>query len=118
MLIADRNKVCGRSPRVGGERVRPDLPWYLDDRPLEEQPRMTRITDHDFRLRDHQTPPTLPTSPKLGLNLATLHQPELKLADYIHPQLANPPAAISRPHAGFSWGMLANDRIGDCVIAM
>ena len=79
---------------------------------------MTRITDADFRLRDHHTPPTLPASPKTGLNLATLHRPALKLADYIHPQLANPPAAISRPHPGFSWGMLANDRIGDCVIAM
>ncbi|HUA05485.1 MAG TPA: hypothetical protein VMB27_16385 [Solirubrobacteraceae bacterium] len=79
---------------------------------------MTRITDPNFRLRDHHTPPTLPTSPKTGLILETLHRPELKLADYIHPQLATPPAAISRPHAGFSWGMLANDRIGDCVIAM
>lgn len=79
---------------------------------------MTRITDPDFRLRDHHVPPTLPALPKTGLNLATLHRPELKLADYIHPQLANPPAAISRPHSGFSWGMLANDRIGDCVIAM
>ena len=55
---------------------------------------MTRITDGDFRLRDHHTPPTLPASPKTGLNLATLHRPALKLADYIHPQLANPPAAI------------------------
>jgi hypothetical protein len=79
---------------------------------------MTRITDPDFRLAEHHTPPTLPALPKTGLNLATLHRPELKLADYIHPQLANPPAAISRPHPGFSWGMLANDRIGDCVIAM
>jgi len=79
---------------------------------------MTRITDPEFRLRDNYTPPTLPALPKTGLNLATLHRPALKLADYIHPQLANPPAAISRPHPGFSWGMLANDRIGDCVIAM
>ena len=79
---------------------------------------MTRITDPDFRLRDHYTPPTVPALPKTGLILSTLHRPQLKLADYIHPQLANPPAAISRPHSGFSWGMLANDRIGDCVIAM
>ncbi len=79
---------------------------------------MTRITDPNFRLRDHHTPPTLPASPKTGLNLDTLHKPTLKLADYIHGELANPPAAISRPHPGFSWGMLANDRIGDCVIAM
>jgi hypothetical protein len=79
---------------------------------------MTRITDPTFRLRDHHTPPSLPESPKTGLNLDTLHRPTLKLADYIHAELANPPAAISRPHPGFEWGMLANDRIGDCVIAM
>lgn len=79
---------------------------------------MTRITDPDFRLRDHYTPPTLPALPKTGLNLTTLHKPTLKLSDYIHAKLANPPAAISRPHPGFQWGMLANDKIGDCVIAM
>ena len=79
---------------------------------------MSRISDPDFRLRDHHTPPTLPASPKTGLNLATLHRPALKLAHYIHTGLANPPAAVSRPHPGFQWGMLANDQIGDCVIAM
>jgi len=79
---------------------------------------MTRITDPDFRLRDHYTPPTLPAPPKTGLNLSTLHKPALKLSNYIHAELANPPAAISRPHPGFQWGMLANDKIGDCVIAM
>ena len=79
---------------------------------------MTRITDPDFRLRDQYTPPTLPALPKTGLNLSTLHKPALKLSDYIHAELANPPAAISRPHPGFQWGMLANDKIGDCVIAM
>ncbi len=79
---------------------------------------MTRIDDPSFRLRDHHTPPTLPASPKIGLNLDTLHRPTLKLADYIHPELAAPPAAVSRPHPGFQWGMLANDKLGDCVIAM
>jgi hypothetical protein len=79
---------------------------------------MTRIDDPSFRLRDHFTPPTLPASPKTGLNLDALHRPTLKLADYIHPEVANPPAAVSRPHPGFQWGMLANDTIGDCVIAM
>lgn len=79
---------------------------------------MTRITDPSFRLRDHYTPPSPPRAPKTGLNLDTLHRPALKLVDYIHPELANPPAAISRPHPGFDWGMLANDTIGDCVIAM
>ena len=79
---------------------------------------MTRITDSEFRLRDQYTPPTLPPSPKTGLNLATLHKPALKLSDYIHDELANPPAAVSRPHPGFQWGMLANDKLGDCVIAM
>jgi len=79
---------------------------------------MTRISDPSFRLRDHYCAPSLPPAPKIGLNLDSLHRPTLKLADYIHPELANPPAAISRPHPGFQWGMLANDRIGDCVIAM
>ncbi len=79
---------------------------------------MTRIADPSFRLRDQHTTPTLPPSPKTGLNLEALHRPTLKLADYIHPELATPPAAIARPHPGFNWGMLANDRIGDCVIAM
>jgi len=79
---------------------------------------MTRITDPDFRLRDDHTPPTLPALPKTGLILDELHKPTLKLADYIKPELARPPAAVSRPHPGFQWGMLANDTIGDCVIAM
>jgi hypothetical protein len=79
---------------------------------------MTRINDPSFRLRDHHAPPTLPATPKTGLNLDTLHRPTLKLADYLHADLASPPAAVSRPHPGFNWGMLANDTIGDCVIAM
>ena len=79
---------------------------------------MTRINDPSFRLRFSHQPPTLPPSPKTGLNLETLHRPTLKLADYIQTNMAYPPAALSRPHPGFSWGMLANDRIGDCVIAM
>ncbi|HTP77588.1 MAG TPA: hypothetical protein VMJ73_11490 [Rhizomicrobium sp.] len=54
---------------------------------------------------------------KLGLDLKTWHRPALKLADYLHAE-ATPPASVSRPHAGFQWGTLANDRIGDCVIAM
>ena len=79
---------------------------------------MTRITDPAFRLRDQYTPPTLPHLPKTGLILDTLHRPTLKLSNYIHAELANPPAAVSRPHPGFEWGMLANDQVGDCVIAM
>jgi hypothetical protein len=79
---------------------------------------MARITDPDFRLRDHFTPPTLPALPKTGLILDELHKPALKLADYLHAEVANPPAAVSRPHPGFQWGMLANDKLGDCVIAM
>jgi hypothetical protein len=79
---------------------------------------MTRIDDPTFRLRDHHTPPSLPSTPKTGLSLDALHRPTLKLVDYIHPKLANPPAAVSRPHPGFNWGMLANNTIGDCVIAM
>lgn len=79
---------------------------------------MTRIDDPTFRLRDEHTAPTLPATPKTGLILDELHRPTLKLADYIHTQLAAPPAAVSRPHPGFKWGMLANDQLGDCVIAM
>jgi hypothetical protein len=79
---------------------------------------MTRINDPSFRLRDSHTPPEVPALPKTGLILETLHRPALKLVDYIHADLANPPAAVSRPHPGFNWGMLANDRLGDWVIAM
>jgi hypothetical protein len=79
---------------------------------------MTRIDDPAFRLRHEHTPPTLPATPKTGLILSTLHRPTLKLADYIHADVAAPPAAVSRPHPNFKWGMLANDRLGDCVIAM
>jgi len=79
---------------------------------------MTRINDLSFRLSHEFTPPTLPASPKLGLILDGTHKPALKLSKYIHPDLANPPAAVSRPHPGFQWGMLANDSLGDCVIAM
>jgi hypothetical protein len=79
---------------------------------------MTRIDDPTFRLRDEHDAPKLPATPKTGLILDSLHRPTLKLADYIHTQLAAPPAAVSRPHPGFKWGMLANDQIGDCVIAM
>jgi hypothetical protein len=79
---------------------------------------MTRINDLSFRLSHEYTQPTLPASPKLGLILDGLHKPTLKLSDYIRPAVATPPAAVSRPHPGFQWGMLANDRLGDCVIAM
>jgi hypothetical protein len=79
---------------------------------------MTRIDDLSFRLSHQYTPPTLPAAPKLGLILDGLHKPTLKLSNYIRPALATPPAAVSRPHPGFQWGMLANDRLGDCVIAM
>jgi hypothetical protein len=78
---------------------------------------MTRITDPSYRLRDFHTPPALPASPKLGLDLANLHRPDLKLSDYIHRELADPPAAISRPHPGFDWGTLGNDTLRDCVVA-
>ena len=80
---------------------------------------MTRISDPSFRLRDHlHAARRCRRRRRLGLNLETLHRPTLKLADYIQAELANPPAAVSRPHPGFNWGMLANDRLGDCVIAM
>jgi hypothetical protein len=79
---------------------------------------MTRIDDPSFRLGHQYTPPTLPPSPRLGLILDATHKPALKLSDYIRPAVAKPPAAVSRPHPGFQWGMLANDRLGDCVIAM
>lgn len=58
---------------------------------------MTRITDTSFRLRDDCTPPALPALPRLGLDLGKLHKPTLKLADYLHAESANPPAAVSRP---------------------
>src|SRR5262249_20378919 len=77
-----------------------------------------RISDPFFRLRDEHMPPKLPATPKLGLTLDGRHKPALKLGDYIRPELAAPPAAVSRPHPGFERGMLKNDEVGDCVIAM
>ena len=75
-----------------------------------------RITDPEFRLSDSHTWPLFPAEVKTGLILNT-HHPVLKLRDYLAPG-ATPALAISRPHPGFPWGMLANDKLGDCVIAM
>ena len=55
--------------------------------------------------------------PKLGLHLGT-HTPPLRLADYITSTPPSVPAAVDRSDASFAWGMLANDTLGDCVIAM
>lgn len=55
---------------------------------------MIRVEDPSFRLRAHYTPPSLPAAPKVGLDLDKLDRPTLELADYIHRQLATPPAAI------------------------
>jgi hypothetical protein len=57
------------------------------------------------------------TVPKLGLHLGT-HKPLLRLADYITPAPPAVPASVERSNPGFAWGMLDNDKIGDCVIAM
>jgi hypothetical protein len=78
---------------------------------------VTRIYDPSFRLREERVAPSVPAKPGLGLHLGT-HAPRLRLADYIHPEGPGPPLAVSRPRPGFAWGMLANDRLGDCVIAM
>lgn len=69
-------------------------------------------------LQDGHLPPVLPESPKLGRIAG--HTPSRRLSDYLDVQAAaaKVPAAITRPHPGFQWGMLANDRLGDCVIAM
>ncbi len=53
--------------------------------------------------------------PKLGLHLDT-HHPAMKLSNYLVEPKA--PPVVSRPHPDFSWGMLANDKMGDCVCAM
>ena len=55
--------------------------------------------------------------PKLGLHLGT-HTPPLRLADYITSTPPSVPAAVDRSDASFACGMLANDTLGDCVIAM
>jgi hypothetical protein len=71
-------------------------------------------TPGELDLREHVTPPALPAR-KLGRR--ALHAPPLKLADYLE-EGAKPPAAVHRSHIGFSWGMLANDQLGDCGEAM
>lgn len=59
-----------------------------------------------------------PLTGKLGLNLhAGLLKPKLFLGDYLEAQ-AEPPPAVHRSHYGFAWGMLGNDVVGDCEIAM
>jgi hypothetical protein len=55
---------------------------------------MTRISDPWFRLRDYYTPPSLPTAPTIGPSLESARPPSLKLADYVHRQLATPAPAI------------------------
>jgi hypothetical protein len=75
-----------------------------------------RIFNEAYRLRDHHLPPIFVGSEKLGLHLGT-HHPKLELKHYLT-DTASPPAAVTRPHPGFTWGMLANDTLGDCVIAM
>lgn len=83
---------------------------------------MTRITNPSFRLRDDlfYTAPTMLSTIKqhLGLIRGSFVKPKLKLSSYINKAEAQAPEAISRPHPGFTWGMLANDTLGDCVIAM
>ena len=74
-----------------------------------------RIFDTVYRLRHHIAAPSVPAHPKLGLH--GTHKPTLRLWDYIE-GTATPPLAVSRPHPTFNWGMLDNDQIGDCVIAM
>jgi hypothetical protein len=74
-----------------------------------------RIDDPFFLLRRLHTRPAVPSSPKLGLHLGT-HHPVMHLGDYV--KLPTPPVAVSRPHPSFTWGMLANDSLGDCVVAM
>lgn len=94
---------------------------------------MSAVHNPEWRLRGGFTPPVavdnpndpvyqgqfvIPRNPALGLDLSTWHKPKLKLGDYIDWANAAPPAAVSRPHAGFSWPMFLNDQLGDCVIAM
>jgi hypothetical protein len=78
---------------------------------------MTRISDPAFRLRDQHVAPSFPEEVKLGYHLGS-SKPTLKLSDYLDTATAQPPAAVSRAHPGFAWGMLMNDTLGDCVCAM
>lgn len=60
--------------------------------------------------------PVIPRVPPLGAHLATVKH-DVNLADYVDTTY-QVPLAVSRPHPGFGWGMLANDTLGDCVCAM
>lgn len=78
-----------------------------------------RSQDPDYRLPERdEKKRVLPPHVRLGLNGAGKHVPRLRLADYYERATAAPPAAVSRPTPpSFAWGMLANDKLGDCVCA-
>lgn len=59
--------------------------------------------------------PSLPDDPQLGH--AAPHTPKLDLADYVAAG-AEPPPAVHRSHLSFPFGILANDRLGNCGEAM
>jgi hypothetical protein len=79
------------------------------------------VYDQSFRLagsRHHQQREAPPDGARLGLLNLGSHQPKMKLRDYIAHDAPPPPPAVARPHQNFTWGMLLNDKIGDCVCAM
>lgn len=49
---------------------------------------------------------------------APVHDPRtLVMAKYLDPRLGPPPKVVSRTRGVAGWGMLGNDRLGDCTIA-
>jgi hypothetical protein len=78
---------------------------------------MTTAHVHDsLDLREHVQGAILTGRERLG----HLRQcvPHVDLADYVHPGAPALPAAVHRSDAGFEWGALLNDTIGDCGEAM
>lgn len=85
---------------------------------------MTIMQEHadtaDLDLHQVFGQPKLPESPKLGANLVSVHT-DLKLEDHVSSDTSkfNPPTTlVHQEHVGYDWGMLGNDTVGDCVIAM
>jgi hypothetical protein len=56
-------------------------------------------------------------TPRLGKKPATTDARDLRLARYVAPSLTPPPTDTGNVRRLTDWGMLGNDRYGDCVFA-
>lgn len=74
------------------------------------------VQDHAFDLTHHLGHRELPKTCRLGH--IGVHKPVMNLRDYLVSSPDAVPHAVHRSHPEFPWGMLLNDRYGDCGPAM